>query len=313
MVENLIICVNAVLPSAIYLIIGVCLKSFKVVTDDEIKRFTQVTFLALYPFLMFDNLYGKNLEEHLNWLLIVYVLGFLAFQIGSSWLYVTKTEPDNYNRGAMIQALFRSNIVLMGLPIATNLFGKANTASVAVVIMFVVPLYNIMSVIVLEKFRGGHADFKNVLKGIITNPLIVGGIVALIVMGLRLTLPETIHHTIETLSEATTPICMILLGASLNIRSFNSDRIKVATCVIAKIIVFPALGILGAVLLGISGVDLVAVVLVTATPTALASFAMASSMGGNGELAGEAVVVSTFAACITMSLWLFILKTNGLF
>ena len=313
MLQNFIICVNAVLPSAIYLFIGVALKSFKVVTDDEIKRFTHMTFLALYPFLMFDNLYGKNLEEHMNWMLVLYVLAFLAFQIASSWIYVVKTEPDNYNRGAMVQAMFRSNIVLMGLPIATNLFGKANTASVAVVIMFVVPLYNIVSVVVLEKFRGGHTDVKNVLKGIITNPLIIGGIVALVVMGFGITLPETIHNTITTLSDATTPICMILLGASLNVNSFSADKAKVATCVIAKIIIFPALGILGAVLLGITGVDLVAVVLVTATPTALASFAMASSMGGNGELAGEAVVVSTFCACVTMSIWLFILKNAGLF
>lgn len=313
MLQNLIICVNAVLPSAIYLFIGAALKSFKVVTDDEVKSFTRMTFLSLYPFLMFDNLYGKHLGDHMNWTLIIYILVFFAFQVSSSWIYVVRTVPDNYNRGAMIQSMFRSNIVLMGLPIAANLFGKANTVSVAVVIMFIVPLYNIVSVIVLEKFRGGHADIKNILFGIITNPLIIGGIAALIVMGLRITVPDSILKTIVTLSDSTSPICMMLLGASLSIKSFGSDRTKVAICVIAKIVIFPALGILGAVLLGITGVDLIAVVLVTATPTALASFTMASSMGGNGELAGETVVVSTFCACVTMSIWLFILKNAGLF
>ena len=66
-------------------------------------------------------------------------------------------------------------------------------------------------------------------------------------------------------------------------------------------------------MLGITGVDLIAIVLMTATPTALASFAMASSMDGNGKLAGEAVVVSTICACFTMPIWLFILKTGGFF
>lgn len=313
MLRNFIICVNAVVPSAIYLAIGITLKLLKVVTDDEVKKFTHFTFLALYPFLMFDNLYGKNIGEHLNLLLIAYTIGFLAFQILASWIFVIKTQPDNYNRGAMIQALFRSNIVLMGLPIAVNLFGKGNVTSVAVVLMFVVPIYNVIAVVIFEYFRGGKADIKTIAKGVFTNPLILGGIAALLAMAAGLAIPKGIYNTIVSLSDATTPVAMILLGASLNIRSFDEDRLKVATCVTGKLIVFPTIGITGAVLIGLTGVDLIAIVLMTATPTALASFAMASSMGGNGKLAGEAVVVSTICACFTMPIFLFILKTMGCF
>lgn len=313
MLQNFIICVNAVIPSAIYLAVGILLKLFHVVTDDEVKRFTHMTFVALYPFLMFDNLYGKNLNENMNWLLIIYALAFLAFQILTSWIFVCKTQPDNYNRGAMIQALFRSNIVLMGLPIAINLFGKGNVTSVAVVLMFVVPVYNVVAVVIFEKFRGGTADVKSIIKGVFTNPLIIGGIVALVVMALGITIPDIVHKTVVSLSDATTPIAMVLLGASLNLSSFEADKAKVAVCVIGKLIIFPAFGIGGAVLLGIRGVDLVAIVLMAATPTALASFAMASSMGGNGKLAGEAVVISTIAACVTMPIWLFLLKNGGMF
>ena len=49
----------------------------------------------------------------------------------------------------MIQALYRGNFVLMGLPIAINLFGKGNVAPVAVVILFVVPIYNASSVSII--------------------------------------------------------------------------------------------------------------------------------------------------------------------
>ena len=313
MLQNFIICVNAVIPSAIYLIIGICLKLCKVVSDEEVKRFTRMTFIALYPFLMFDNLYGKDIGENFNLLLIIYAVGFVAFQIIVSWLFVCKTQPDNYNRGAMIQALYRSNIVLMGLPIAINLFGKGNVTAVAVVLMFVVPIYNIVAVVIFERFRGGEIDVKGIIKGVFTNPLIVGGLVACVVMILHITVPEMIYKTVVTLSDSTTPIAMILLGASLNLGGFSKDRAKVAICVIGKLIIFPALGIGGAVLLGLRGVNLIAIVLMVATPTALASFAMASSMGGNGKLAGETVVISTIMACFTMPVWLFILKTAGMF
>ena len=313
MLENFIICVNAVIPSVIYLVIGITLKLLHVVTDQDVKKFTHFTFLALYPFLMFDNLYGKDIGENFNWSLVIYALVFLAFQIASSWLFVCKTQPSNYDRGAMIQALFRSNIVLMGLPIAINLFGKGNVTAVAVVLLFVVPIYNVVAVVLFEIFRGGKIDTVGIIKGVFTNPLILGGIAALLVMAVGLKVPTPIYSTIVTLSDATTPICMILLGASLSLDRIESDSAKIAVCVLGKIVVFPLIGIAGAVALGFRGVELIAIVLETATPTALASFAMASSMGGNGKLAGEAVVLSTIGACFTMPIFLFILKTNGLF
>ena len=313
MLQNFIICVNAVIPSAIYLTVGILLKVFHVVTDEEVKRFTKMTFTALYPFLMFDNLYGKDIGEHMNWLMLIYGIAFSFFQIFATWAAVNKFERNPANRSAMIQAMWRSNIVIMGLPIAINIFGKGKVTAVAALLMFIVPIYNIMAVVLFEKFRGGKASMKHLLKGVITNPLIVGGICALIVMGLGIKVPTTIYNTIVSLSDATTPIAMILLGASLSTGGIKADRKQVVACVVVKLLIWPALGIAGALLLGLTGVELIAIVLMVSTPTALASFAMASSMGGNGDLAGEAVVFSTISACFTMPIWLFLLMTGGYF
>ncbi len=313
MLNNFIICVNAVVPSMIYLTIGILLKVGKVVTEDEVRRFTRMVFVALYPFIMFDNLYGKNLSDHLNMRLGLYALGFTVLQFVVSWIFVCRIEPDNYERGAMIQALFRSNYVLMGFPIAFNLFGKGNVTEVAVIMMLVVPFYNAAAVIVFETFRGGKVDMRFILKKILTNPIIDGGIAAFIVMMLGITLPENIANTITTLSDATSPIAMILLGAALNLNGFSSDRKRIAVCTIGKLIVFPLFGIWGAVMIGLRGVPLIAVTLMVAAPDALASYAMASGMGGNGKLAGELVVITTLVSCITIPLWLFVLKTNAYF
>jgi predicted permease len=313
MLQNFIICVNAVIPSAIYLIIGIILKVTGVMKDEEVKKFTHVVFVTLYPFIMFDNLYGKNIAENMDVKLGLYAVIFTAFQFAASWIFVCIIEKSNYERGAMIQALYRSNYVLMGFPIAVNLFGKGNITAVAIIMMLVVPFYNITAVILFETFRGGKVNFGQMLKRILTNPIIDGGIAAFIVMILGINLPQPIVNTIGTLSDATAPIAMILLGAALNINGFSSDRRRIAICTIGKLVVFPAIGIAGAVLLGIRDVQLIAVTLMVAAPIALASYAMASSMGGNGKLAGELVVVTTIASCFTIPIFLFILKTNGLF
>ena len=313
MLQNFIICVNAVIPSAIYLIIGITLKVTGVLTDKEVKKFTHVVFVTLYPFIMFDNLYGKNIADNMDMRLGLYAAIFTALQFAASWLFVCKIEKSNYERGAMIQALYRSNYVLMGFPIAVNLFGKGNITAVAIIMMLVVPFYNVTAVIVFETFRGGKVDIGMMLKRILTNPIIDGGIAAFVVMIFGITLPAPIVNTIGTLSDATAPIAMILLGAALNINGFSSDRRRIAICTIGKLIVFPAIGIAGAAYLGIRDVQLIAVTLMVAAPDALASYAMASSMGGNGKLAGELVVITTITSCFTIPVFLFILKTNGLF
>lgn len=313
MLQNLIICVNAVIPQAVFLAIGIIIKKGKMVTAEEVKRITAFTFKLLYPFMMFDNLYGKNLEENMNWPLVIYVVGLLAVLIAGSYSAVCAFEKEAYNRGAMIQAIFRSNIVLMGLPVAINLFGKDNVTEVAVVLLFIVPLYNIMSVVILEKFRGGRTSILAMVRKVITNPIIMGAIAAVIVLSLGIEVPEIIMQPVTSLADATNPISMVLLGASLDIHGIREDRKRVLFCVIGKLVIVPAIGIGGALLLGFEGVALIAVVLMVASPTALASFAMASSMGSNGGLAGEAIVFSTIFSCVTMPVWLFILKTMGLF
>ncbi|MCF0141102.1 MAG: AEC family transporter [Mogibacterium sp.] len=312
MLQNFIICATSVIPSVIYLTIGIVLKVCKVVTEDEVKRFTRMTFVALYPFMMFDNLYGKNLAESFNVWLVVLAVGFTFFQIASSWGLVSVIEKDSKNRGAMIQGMWRSNIVLMGLPVGIHIFGKACVAPVAIVLLVVVPLYNVMAVILLEIMRGGKANPGKLLKGVFTNPIIIGAIAALVVIGLGIQLPVIVSQTVTTLSDATAPIAMILLGASLKLESISSDRGKLAVVTIGKLVIYPLLGILLAAFLGFRGVELGAILLMVATPTALASFAMASSMGSNGRLAGEIVVFTTIISCVTIPIWLFILMTIGL-
>lgn len=313
MLENFIICVNAVIPSAIYLTIGACLRRGKVIDDNDVRKFTRVVFVALYPFMMFDNLYDRNIAENMDAKLVVYGMCFTLFQLAVSWIFVCRIEPDNYHRGAMIQALYRSNYVLMGLPIAINLFGKGNVGPVAVLLLFIVPIYNTSAVILFETFRGGKVEIKHLLYRIITNPIIEGGIAAGLVALFGIRLPDVLHNTVTTLADSTSPLALILLGAGLDFKAFRSDRRRITICVVGKLLIFPAIGIAGAVMFGFTGVSLVALTLMVSTPVALAAFTMASSMGGNGRLSGEVVVLTTALSCITMPIWLFILKSGGLF
>ena len=64
-------------------------------------------------------------------------------------------------------------------------------------------------------------------------------------------------------------------------------------------------------MLGIRGVELFLILAVYATPVATASYPMAQNMGGDGELAGQMVVISTVASVGTLFLWIFLLNSIG--
>jgi predicted permease len=65
------------------------------------------------------------------------------------------------------------------------------------------------------------------------------------------------------------------------------------------------------VLLGYRGVYIGALLAMAASPTAVASFAMAQNMGGDAELAGQAVVVTSAASIVTLFFWVFALSSAG--
>ena len=74
-------------------------------------------------------------------------------------------------------------------------------------------------------------------------------------------------------------------------------------------IFFPALG----ALLGFRDAAFVSLLGVFASPTAVNSFTMAQQMGGDAELAGDTVVVTSAVSMLTMFLWVFLFKSLGMF
>ena len=82
--------------------------------------------------------------------------------------------------------------------------------------------------------------------------------------------------------------------------------------VAAKLILLPAAALLTARALSFGPLETFIYFTIFATPAATASYPMASNMGGDGALAGEMVVLSTCLSVITIFLWVFFLKSQGI-
>ena len=313
MFSNFVVCINAVIPLFILLVIGYAVRKTGLLKDEEVHRFNHMVFLVFFPPLMFQNLYGNNEGFLPDGKLLLFAVPFILCVIALTIPLVKKIEQEPRSRGAMIQAVYRSNFILMGLPVAINVFGKGNVSEVALLIAVIVPMYNVISVVILESFRGHRPDMGQILKKVATNPIILGAVAGIIAVVLQITLPRPVEIAVEWMADVTTPMALILLGASFDITTVKGQKRNLVFCILMRLIIVPAAGLSLAALLGFRGVQLVALIAMLATPMAVSSYTMADSMDSDGELAGNCVIFSTPLSCLTLFFWLFLFKSLGMF
>ncbi len=313
MLSNFVVSLEAVLPMFIMLAVGMGVKRFRLLTETELRHLNKMIFVVFFPPMMFTNLYGTDIEEAVDWRLMIFGIASVAVIYGVSTLAVLHVEKDPRSRGAMIQAIYRSNFVIMGIPIAVNMYGHGNLAVTAMMVAVIVPIYNVLAVVTLEVFRGGTLDFAGILKKVLTNPLILGAAAGLLSVLTGLKLPAVLEDVVGDMASVATPLALVILGASIDFKSIRKCGRNLVVCVAARLVIVPAIGLTAAALLGFRDIAFVTLIAMFAAPTAVSSFTMAQSMDSDGQLAGNCVIFSTAFACFTMFLWIFLFKNLGMF
>ena len=304
---------NAVLPMCLVMALGYGTRRLGWIRREEISAINKIAFRIFLPCLLYYNVYCSDLSGSFDPLLMAYAVGGVLLTFGLSLGYTLLTEKLPERRGVMIQGMFRSNYVIMGIPVATALLGADQLGTVSILIAVVVPLFNMLSVIVLEVFRGQKPKPLHILGQIAKNPLVIGSVLGILTLAAGIRLPHILEQTIQNISAIASPLQLFLLGAFFQFSGLKTYRRELVTVSAAKLIVAPGLFLGLGALLGFRGVAFVSLIGVFASPTAVNSFTMAQQMGGDAELAGDIVVVTSAVSMLTMFLWVFLFKSLGMF
>ena len=311
--ENLMISANAVLPMCLIMALGYGTRRLGWIRREEISAINKIAFRIFLPCLLYYNVYCSDLSGSFDPLLMAYAVGGVLLTFGLSLGYTLLTEKLPERRGVMIQGMFRSNYVIMGIPVATALLGADQLGTVSILIAVVVPLFNMLSVIVLEVFRGQKPKPLHILGQIAKNPLVIGSVLGILTLAAGIRLPHILEQTIQNISAIASPLQLFLLGAFFQFSGLKTYRRELVTVSAAKLIVAPGLFLGLGALLGFRGVAFVSLIGIFASPTAVNSFTMAQQMGGDAELAGDIVVTTSAVSIPTMFLWIFLFKSLGVF
>lgn len=313
LLNSFLLSLNAVASIFVTMAAGYGAKRLLRLEKPEIGRFNSLVFHVPLPLMLFYNIYRSDLRGGVSLRCLGLALGVLLVLFGLTWFLVKRVESADGKRGVMIQASFRSNFLLLGMPLIQELCPGADLATVSVMLAIVVPCYNVLAVVTLERFRRARPNFKSILLGVVKNPLILASAagVALNLSGLEL--PGFLATPIAQLGAAASPIALLLLGAQFEFRDVGVHRRNLALCALLRLVVYPAAALSLAALAGLRGPEFAVLISMFATPTAVASFSMAASMGGDSDLAAGAVTVSTLFSALTLFLWIFLFKSLGMF
>ncbi len=327
--DSLLFAVSAVAPIILMAAIGFLLKRAGFITGPLSKALNKLVFRIFLPVMLFLNVYKIEDIRRVELGYIAYVLlaQLVIFLLAIPLvLLVTKKKE---RRGVLLQATFRSNYALIGIPLAESLFGETGLAVATLLSAAVIPLYNVLAVISLSVFRGDGEKpcAKKIASDILKNPLIDSialGVLFLLIRMLfvrwnidfRLSDITPVFTVLEYLSNLATPLALLVLGAQFEFSAVSSLKREIVFGTLMRTVVSPLFGIGVAFLIlraSFSGAHFAAFVAVFATPVAVSSVPMAQEMNGDTALAGQLVVWTTIVSAFSVFWASFLLRTVGIF
>ena len=312
--DHFFLSANAVLPMFLTLAAGYISQKAGILTREDVPRFNRVAFRIFLPCLLFYNIYTSDLSSAVNPGLIAFAAGGVLLVFLFSFLYARFLVKKEDWKAVIAQGMFRSNFVIMGIPIAQALVGQDNIGSVTVLIAVVVPMFNFLSVILLEYFRGGRVRILKILTEALKNPLIIGSLIGIAFQLLHIRLPALALKAVSNLGNVASPLQLFLLGAFFRFDGLRRYLRPLFAVTTVKLFLTPGVMLTVAAMLGIRGGDFVGLIGVFASPTAVNSFTMVQQMNcGDEELAGDIVVLTSAVSIVSMFLWIFVFKSAGVF
>ena len=313
MLESFTVAFNAVAPFLILLGIGFAAVRLKLTDRSFMDRLNAFNYKIFFPFLMFNNVYSAKPENMPSLKLIATGVVSVILLVVLLVIIVPRMVKENPRRGVIIQALFRSNFIIYGIPLTTSVFGAEKSSVCGMMLLIMVSLFNIGAVIVLEMFReGGKISAVKLLLGIIKNPILQGCLVGLAFYLLQIKLPAFIAAPVSSMAGIASNLALVILGATLKFGELRKNSRTVTAVLAVKLILLPVAMVVFAYFIGLRGVELFLILMIFGTPVATSSYPMAQNMGGDGQLAGQLVFVSTVASLVTIFLFIFALSRLGL-
>ena len=311
--KNLIFSMNATIPIFLMMLLGMLFRKLGWMDEVFAAKMNKFVFLVPLPVLLFEQLATVDFSEvwDIKFILFCFVVTAISITIST---VISLLWKDRSIKGEFIQATYRSSAALLGIAFIQNIYGTAGMAPL--MIIGSVPLYNIMAVVVLSLFKPGNNSFdkalvKKTLKGIATNPIIIGIVAGFVWSALKLPMPLILHKTVSSIGATATPMGLMSMGATFEMKKATSKMKPTLVAVFMKLVGFCAIFLPVAAMLGFRNEQLIAILVMLGSATTVSCFVMARNMGHEGTLSSGVIMMTTLLSAFTFTMWLDVLRSFG--
>ena len=310
--SNLIYSINATLPIFLLIILGKVLKTTKIINDEFTKTADRYVFRIALPALLFSDLTENNVGSAFDGKYVLFCFSVTIFSIAVLWGLTEKFMKNEEQKGAFIQGSYRSSAAILGLAFINNMYDSVGMAPL--MIIGCVPLYNIFAVIILtlKGDNGGKKpNMKETFINVMKNPILLSILIELPFALLNLHFPSFVNKAIGSVANTATPLALISIGASFEGKKALKKMKPTLLASFIKLILLAGLFLPLAVFFGYRNQELMALLVMLGSPTTVSSYIMAKNTGNDGILTSSIIVLTTLLSSLTLTLWIFVLKSFG--
>jgi len=196
----------------------------------------------------------------------------------------------------------------VGLAAGGMLLGDDGLSLTAIAVAVMVPLLNLLCILMFtlvadqDKVRIGQ-----VLKAIITNPLIVGSVIGVVWSYFQIGFHPLLAGILQPLSNLALPMGLMTVGAGLQLKALRGASMPFLVSSALKLLAFPLMAAGLAWILGLEGLMVQVAVLLATLPTATSAYILARQLGGDAPLMAGIISGQTLLAMASIPLMLSIL------
>lgn len=313
---DFIFSLNATLPIFLIMVLGWFLMRIGLFNKEFNKVADKYVFKVALPVLLFKDIATADIRSDFNLTFVLFcmittTIMFLAIW-GLSYIFI----KDKTQVGAFAQASARGSAAVLGIAFINNIYGNSGMAPLMIV--SAVPLYNILSVIILTfsadmgKGVNKGENIKKACLNVIKNPIIIGIFLGLPFSIFGISIPQIPLKAVTSIAQTATPIALLVVGAGFEGAKAIKKIKLTAIATFIKLVLLPLIFFPFAIAFGFRGSELVAILIMFGSPTTVTCYIMAKNMGNDEVLSSSIVVMATLLSSVTLTGWIFVLKVMGL-
>lgn len=305
--EQFIFGLTVVMPIFVLIGLGAFLRQRNMISLDGFRQLNRLVFYILLPVNIFYSISHADpshlIQGHLGLLILLGMV--ILFVLGMIIVPRLVTKPEQ--RGVIVQALFRGNFIILGFAILGRIYGDHGLDYVGVALLISIPVHNIGSVLALVGLTGQRPSLGAMMRRVITNPMIIATLLGLI--ALFIPLPSLIHPTLKMITNASGTMALITLGGLIELADVRSNWRILLSVSLLRLILIPLVIILIGYYLGLRDLALMTLMVFYASPVAVDSFAMVEQLGGDENLAGQLILVTTALSLFSYIWWIGVIRS----